>query len=159
MRHQSRLSLVQIMACPLLGTNPLSQPQPMLVYYQLKYLEHIFSGIWVKYNNFHRRKCRLQNGNHFGLAPVYWYQHSCAILTLNARWYLAISCQPFETLWSDQGQRIPWWRHQMETFSALLAFCAENSPVTGEFPSQRPVTRSFHVFFDMRLNKRMSKQS
>ena len=29
----------------------------------------------------------------------------------------------------------PWWRHQMETFSALLALCAGNSPVTGEFPS------------------------
>ena len=27
-----------------------------------------------------------------------------------------------------------WWRHQMETFSALQAFCAGNSPVTGEFP-------------------------
>ena len=27
-----------------------------------------------------------------------------------------------------------WWRHQMEIFSALLAFCAGNSPVTGEFP-------------------------
>ena len=38
-----------------------------------------------------------------------------------------------------------WWRHQMETFSALLAFCAGNSPVTGEFPVQRLVTRSFDV--------------
>ena len=27
-----------------------------------------------------------------------------------------------------------WWRHQMETFSALLAICEGNSPVTGEFP-------------------------
>ena len=36
-----------------------------------------------------------------------------------------------------------WWRHQMETFSASLAICAGNSPVTGEFPAQRPVTRSF----------------
>ena len=53
----------------------------------------------------------------------------------------------------------PWWRHQMETFSALLALCAGNSPVAGEFPSQRPVTRSFDVFFDLRLNKRLSKQS
>ena len=52
-----------------------------------------------------------------------------------------------------------WWRHQMETFSALLAICAGNSPVTGEFPSQRPVTRSFDVFFDLSLNKRLSKQS
>ena len=53
----------------------------------------------------------------------------------------------------------PWCRHQMETFSALLAICAGNSPVPGEFPTQRPVTRSFDVFFDLRLNKRLSKQS
>ena len=47
-----------------------------------------------------------------------------------------------------------WWRHQIETFSALQALCAGNSPV----PAQSPVTRSFDVFFDMRLNKRLSKQ-
>ena len=51
-----------------------------------------------------------------------------------------------------------WWRHQMETFSALLALCAGNSSVTGEFPAQRPVTRSFDVLFGLRLNKRLSKQ-
>ena len=48
----------------------------------------------------------------------------------------------------------------METFSALLAICAGNSPVTGEFPTQRPdTTRSFDVFFDLRPNERLSKQS
>ena len=47
----------------------------------------------------------------------------------------------------------------MEMFSALLAICAGNSPVPGEIPTQRPVTRSFEVFFDLRLNKRLSKQS
>ena len=52
-----------------------------------------------------------------------------------------------------------WWRHQVETFSALLAICAGNSPVHGEFPAQRPVTRSFDVFFDLRPNKRLSKHS
>ena len=46
----------------------------------------------------------------------------------------------------------------METFSALLAICVGNSPVSGEFPAQRPVTRSFYAFFDVRLNKRLSKQ-
>ena len=46
---------------------------------------------------------------------------------------------------------ISWWRHQMETFSVFLAFCARNSPVTGEFPPQRPVTWSFDIFFDLRL--------
>ena len=47
----------------------------------------------------------------------------------------------------------------METSSALLALCVGNSPVTGEFPSQKPMTRCFGVFFDWRLNKRLSKQS
>ena len=47
----------------------------------------------------------------------------------------------------------------METFSASLALCAGNSPVTSEFPSQRPVTHSFDVFFDLRLNKRLSKKN
>ena len=53
----------------------------------------------------------------------------------------------------------PWKRHQMETFSALLTICAGNSLVPGELPAQRPVTRSFDVFFDLRLNKRLIKQS
>ena len=47
----------------------------------------------------------------------------------------------------------------METFSALLAICAGNSPAPGEIPAQMPVTRSFDVFFDLRMNKRLSKQS
>ena len=51
------------------------------------------------------------------------------------------------------------WRHQMQTFSALLALCAGNSPVTGDLHSHRPVTRSFDVFFDLRPNTRLSKQS
>ena len=40
------------------------------------------------------------------------------------------------------GLHISWWHHQTEAF-----------------PAQRPVTRSFDVFFDLRLNKRLSKQS
>ena len=47
----------------------------------------------------------------------------------------------------------------METFSALLAICTGNSPVSSEFLTQRPVTQSFDVCFDLRLNERLSKQS
>ena len=47
----------------------------------------------------------------------------------------------------------------METFSAQLSLCAGKSPATGEFPSQRPVVRSVDIFFDLRMNKRLSKQS
>ena len=43
----------------------------------------------------------------------------------------------------------------METFTALLALCAGNSPVSGEFPTHRPLKRSF----DLHLNERLSKQS
>ena len=38
----------------------------------------------------------------------------------------------------------------MATFSALLALCAGNSPITSEFPAQRPVMRNFDAFFDLR---------
>ena len=47
----------------------------------------------------------------------------------------------------------------METFSALLAICAGNSPASGEFPTQRPVTQSFDVYFYLRPNKQLSKQA
>ena len=56
-----------------------------------------------------------------------------------------------------RGMQGTWWRHQIETLSALLTLRAWNAPVTGEVPSQRPVTRSFDVFFDLCLNKRFSK--
>ena len=54
---------------------------------------------------------------------------------------------------------MPWWRHQMETFSALPTFCTGNSPITGEFPAQRSMTRNLEVFCYLRLNQRLSKQS
>ena len=54
--------------------------------------------------------------------------------------------------------KITWWRHQMEIICALLSLCAGNSPGTGEFSSQRPVTRNFDVSFDLRPNKWLSKQ-
>ena len=47
------------------------------------------------------------------------------------------------------------WKH----FPRYWPFVRGNSPVTGEFPKQRPVSRSFDVFFDLRLNKRLRKQS
>ena len=48
---------------------------------------------------------------------------------------------------------IPWWRHQMEKFSAWLAICAGNSSIPGEFSAHKPVMRSFGVFFDLHPNK------
>ena len=53
------------------------------------------------------------------------------------RWWPQLRWGNFDQDWVNT-----WWRHQMGTFSALLALCA----VTGEFLSQRPVTRWFDFF-------------
>ena len=47
----------------------------------------------------------------------------------------------------------------METFSELMALCSRKSPVTGGFNLKRPVTWSFNVFCDLRLNKPLSKEN
>ena len=59
---------------------------------------------------------------------------------------------------SSNEKVLSWWCYQMETFSILLVIYAGNSQFTGEFPSQRPVTQSFDVFFDLCLDKWLSKQ-
>ena len=67
---------------------------------------------------------------------------------------------PLSRMWLlEDTDDNPWRRHQMKTFSALLAIGVGTSPVIGDFPPQRPVTWSFGVFFDLHLNKRLSKQS
>ena len=82
--------------------------------------------------------------------------------------YLVMLCGTYCTLcgwiiW--KGTWLYWsrWHHQMEPFSTLLAICVGNSPVTGEghyfFPVQRPMMRSFDVFFDLSLNNQLNKQS
>ena len=86
------------------------------------------------------------------------FEHSCGDSIANhSRLYDWSSCR-YNVCDGLTCHNWPWWRHQMEILSALLALCAGNSPVTGEFPAQRPVTRSFDVFFDLRL-KGLSKQS
>ena len=73
------------------------------------------------------------------------------------------------------AQQFPKWDMQLNTrwisrrqvmmtssngnFFRVTGLCAGNSPVTGEFLAQRPVTRSFDVFFDLRLNQKLNKQS
>ena len=61
-------------------------------------------------------------------------------------------------LWSRK-HFVTWWRHQIETFSTLLALCEGNPSVNDGFPSHIPMTWSFDVFFDLCLNKRLSKRS
>ena len=82
---------------------------------------------------------------------------SITLLLLTCDWKSrGISSHGFNSAFPEySGFCSTWWRHQMEAFSSLQAFCAGNSLVT----TQRPVMRSFDVFFDLRLNKRLSKQA
>ena len=114
--------------------------------------------------------------------PIFCWHHFQAHFLFENRFILAANCfnsfpeeqAHFLNNWGHSlGERptrgimrqkesrwiITWWRHQMETFSAVTGPLWGNSPVIGEFPSQKPVTRSFDVFFDLRLNRRLSKQS
>ena len=83
---------------------------------------------------------------------TYIWTFGCIILKDN------LNSISFKRIYLRNGLYL-WWCHHMETFSTLLAICAGNSLVTGAFPRQRPVTQSFDVFFDLHLNKRLSKQS
>ena len=85
-----------------------------------------------------------------------WFHQHCYII----RWktvFQSNSFLPWALMIGASQKMLSWWRHQMQAFSALLTICAGNSPVPVEFPAQRPVTRSFDVFFDLRLNKWLSK--
>ena len=101
-------------------------------------------GIFMEYNFTNCHKCIWQFSSH--VMNMFFFFRAIYFSTANSQPTLAST----ETC-------VTWWRHQ--TFSALLAICAGNSPVPGEFPTQRPVTRRFNIFFDLRLNKRLSKQS
>ena len=53
----------------------------------------------------------------------------------------------------------PWYHHDMDTLSTLLALCDGNPPVTGGFPSQGVIIRISDICLVVRLNKLLSKQS
>ena len=77
------------------------------------------SALLFLYETIHRDRDSLADGQHF----------RAAVFSLLLAWIRR---------WTNG--RVAWWRHQMEAFSALLAICAGNSSVPGEFPAQRPVT-------------------
>ena len=91
------------------------------------------------FDNFRRRQWRKFCQNDISVSVIPFYVNMYAFV--NKRY------KSFTVEYSSSS----WLSHQMEAFSVLLPFCARNSSVTGEFPRQRPVTRSFDVFFDLRL--------
>ena len=62
-----------------------------------------------------------------------------------------------QTQWTYMYSSMIWKSKSMMTSSNGSIFHVIG-PLCGDFPSKRPVTRSSHVFFGLRLNKRLSKQ-
>ena len=100
------------------------------------------------------------------LGKVNWYQHTKKCITLYGLIEHVASAKTgngtMQWMPSSYGclcTSTSWWRHKMEAFSALLALCVGNPAATHGFPSHRPVKRSFDVLFELRLNKRLSKNS
>ena len=107
----------------------------------------ILNGVWMKLeeNGQHFAdyyfKCTFLNENYCVLIKISLKVVSKGAIDNKSSWV-----QRMPWCWTGDGSFITsWWRHQMETFSALVAFCAGNSPFTGEFPTQRPLTQSFDV--------------
>ena len=131
----------------------------------------LFSWSGIKVTPFSHLACKCSSINLKPL-PIYPFD-TTSLICVNYFWYDIISHKRFVVNVEITLKRyiiLPFsyhvslilyntrWRHQMETFSALLAICAGNLPVAGGFPTQRPMTRSFDVFFDLHPNKRLSKQ-
>ena len=79
---------------------------------------------------------------------------------MSGSWMASPTTPLMKVKWGDlHGHRFIWWRHQMETFSALLALCVgnhwspENSPHKGQW------RRALMFSLIYALNKRSSKQS
>ena len=82
--------------------------------------------------------------------------NACFLWPVGQHWQLAITLFITLLLLVSMHDDVIKWKH----FPHYWPFHRwSNNPVTGEFPSQRPVTRGFDVFFDLRLNKQLSKQS
>ena len=103
----------------------------------------------------HVRYSEHANSKSVQSSPIWRYNKFPLNLNYNEKWVHEIGHWSNSGAYHTDDSR---WLYQMKTLSALLAICAGNSLVTGEFPTQRPVKLSFDVFFDLRLNKWLSKQ-
>ena len=111
----------------------------------MKWHREVLGNIWVIYDiGYFAVTC----GNH-------WICHVYILWPISSMAYLISSDNALggQSIVVHQGRN---HKHD-DVIKWNLSICEGNSPVCGEFPSQRPVTQSFDVFFD--LNKRLSKQS
>ena len=156
------------MACCLFGAK--TSPELMLAYCQLDSWEQISVKFESEFYHFHSRKC-IWNCH----LPKWWpfcpgwgaLSKSWTKCLVSLEWYDAVES------WMAIGENVCIYMLSQNRYRAdrytmtssngnifhVTGYLWGNSPVTGEFPSQRPVTRSFDVFFDLHLNKQLSKQS
>ena len=116
------------MACRLFGTKPLSKPMPASVNWSLRNKRqwNFNQNAKFSFTNMHPKILSAR------WPPFYRGKLSLAFLVYHR---LSIYCRwKNDIIGSTSSENWTWWRHQMETFSALLAICAGNSTVTGKFP-------------------------
>ena len=106
--------------------------------------------------NYWCKRAFFYEGHHFLIISKFWKPLGSSV------WYRYITVW-LETVVSrttkaEHRSQFAWWRHQMETFPRYWPFVRGIHRLP-DFPAQRPVTRSFDVSFDLRLNKRLRKQS
>ena len=116
-----------------------------------------FSKIWIEIHIFPFKKMHFKMSSGY-LRPCFaasmclWHI-ATGIRESTSKVFCSPSCCLIRHLCLDDVIK---WKH----FPRYWPFVPWSGEVTGlgEFPTQRPVTRSFDVFFDLRLNKRLSKQ-
>ena len=127
------------------------------------------SEILIKWGNSYRTQlimiCRCQNGGHLVSVSVLM-AYSIFLIHLHIPWalttLLSITAYKYNSILFE-NQHFPWRKPMMTSsneniFRVTDHLCGEFTG-PGEFPTQRPVTRSFDVYFDLRPNKWLSKQS
>ena len=96
-----------------------------------------------------------QYRTHVNIPVMVLFKAVSLFLSFNFRWNLVPADGKLLKVDHDTWQAT---HNMMASFCRLLAFCAGNSPTTGELPEQRPVTRSVDVCFDLHPNQQLSKQ-
>ena len=118
---------------------------------------------------YHGDQDPLVNNMVAGVLATWGARASVAMLSIWFSWnilvlseysgYSIIRVKPRPIVKSRKSRRdiLAWRRHQMETFSALLAISVGNSPVPGDSPRTKASDTELWCF-DLRLNNRLGKQ-
>ena len=110
----------------------------------------------IRFNIIHTYEDLCARSMYQGHVQVITFHHIGGVITCPCIWcHLLAPKSSYQLIWNRNNVMTS---SNGNIFRVIGHLCG-NSPVTGEFPAQRPVTRSFGVFFDLCLNERFSKQS